>query len=67
MKSGSYVVRIEDLGEDVTVEVVGGISGEEVAQLFGFCVARLLDLGADSEELKAAVDGVKEEHDASKA
>ena len=67
MKSGSYVVRIEDLGEDVTVEVVGGISGEEVAQLFGFCVARLLDLGADSEKLKAAVDGVKEEHDASKA
>ena len=67
MKSGSYVVRIEDLGEDVTVEVVGGISGEEVAQLFGFCVARLLDLGADSEELKAAVDGVKEEHDERKA
>ena len=67
MKSGSYVVRIEDLGEDVTVEVVGGISGKEVAQLFGFCVTNLLDLGADSEELKAAVDGFKEEHDERKA
>ena len=67
MKSGSYVVRIEDLGEDVTVEVFGGISGKEVAQLFGFCVAHLLDLGADSEEIKAAVDGVKEEHDERKA
>ena len=67
MKSGSYVVRIEDLGEDVTVEVVGGISGKEVAQLFGFCVTHLLDLGADPEELKAAVDGVKEEHDERKA
>ena len=67
MKSGSYFVRIDDQGEDVSVEVVGGISGEEVAQLFGFCVARLLDLGADPEELKAAVDGVKEEHDERKA
>ena len=67
MKSGSYVVRIEDLGEDVAIEVVGGISDEEVAQLFGFCVTHLLEHGADPEELKAVVDGVKEEHDERKA
>ena len=67
MKSGSYVVRIEDLGEDVTVEVVGWISSEEVAQLFGFCVTHLLEHGVDPEELKAAVDGVKEEYDERKA
>ena len=67
MKSGSYFVRIDDQGEDVSVEVVGGIGSEEVAQLFGFCVTHLLEHGVDSEELKAAVDGVKEEHDERKA
>ena len=67
MKSGSYVVRIENLAEDVIVEVVGGIGSEEVAQLFGFCVAHLLEHGVDSEELKALVDGFKEEQNDRKA
>ncbi len=61
MKSGSYIVRFYDEGEDATIEVIGGISSLEVAQLFGFCVSYLLDIGTDYEELKGIVDLVEEE------
>ena len=61
MKKGIYALKFEDLGEEVCVEVLGGISTEEVAQLFGFCVYVLLDGDADADELHAAIDKIKEE------
>lgn len=59
MKKGIYALKFEDLGEEVCVEVLGGIGTEEVAQLFGFCVCTLLDAGADVDELHAAIDKIK--------
>ena len=61
MKKGTYILKIDDDGEDVTVEVIGGISGEGIIQVFGFCASRLIEIGADVEELKAVVDSIREE------
>ncbi|WFF73987.1 hypothetical protein [Proteiniclasticum sp. QWL-01] len=61
MKKGMYILKFEDEGEEVYVEVLGGIGTEEVAQLFGFCVCALLDAGADVDELHAAIDKIKAE------
>ena len=60
MKKGTYILKIDDDGEDVTVEVIGGISDEEIIQVFGFCAFRLIEVGADAEELKALVHSIWE-------
>lgn len=61
MKKGNYILQFEDKGEEIGVCVLGGISTEEVAQLFGFCVYVLLDGDADVDELHTAIDKIKEE------
>ena len=58
MKKGTYILKIDDDGEDVAVEVIGGISDEEIIQVFGFCTSRLIEIGADVEELKAVVHSI---------
>lgn len=59
MKEGRYILKIDDDGEDVTVEIIGGITDDEIVQVFGFCTSRLIEQGADAEELKLAIDTVK--------
>ena len=59
MKEGTYILKIDDDGDDVTVEIIGGISDDEIVQVFGFCASHLIEQGADAEELKSVIDTVK--------